>query len=162
MRKLFVIIDGHHLHSVARTLGFAVDYGALHTLLQNRGQLVRAHYIASFNDTHGTRTFRDLAKWLDYNKYSVTVPPEPDPAHVAAAFYIAAFQAIGKADDVIIAGGASWYVPITKLLLQNGIRVSVLSSIATPAVKLLSDELRRTAVELIEVDSIKDSITLRR
>lgn len=154
-RKYVVLIDFAHLFLTARTLGFKIDYGALRAKIAESGYVVRYNFFAQNDDSQEYQTLRPLLDWLDYNGYEVITTTGEETAHLAGLLHVAAFEMVGKTDEILIVAGANWYVPLVQFLKRQGMRVTVVSSLKVNAV---SDELRRAGDEFVEIDSWRKSI----
>lgn len=73
--RTVVLIDGRHLSTISRELGFVVDFRNLLALFRRQTQLVRAVYYSVVGEEEGESPVRSLLDWLDYKGYTVATKP---------------------------------------------------------------------------------------
>lgn len=165
--RLAIFIDGQHLFSASRNLGFDVDYRNFLECFRKKGKVIRAYYYAVHVDNGEYSPLKPLTDWLAYNGYALSMRtttehtdsqgrrriPHTDLEMLADMFGIA-----DHVDHMVIVTGNGGYCRGVSLIQQRGVRVSVLSSIKTDS-PMLSDDLRRTCDQFIELQEIKSEFT---
>ena len=73
--KLALFIDGANLHYAAKALGFDVDYKRLLEEFQRRGDVLRAFYYTTVNESADHVAVRPLIDWLSYHGFTVRAKP---------------------------------------------------------------------------------------
>jgi uncharacterized LabA/DUF88 family protein len=163
--KIALFIDGENLHLTAKALGFDLDYRKLLEEFQNRGTVLRAiYYTAIVADQEQQSSIRPLVDWLDYNGF--TVISKSAKEHVDASgrrkvkgnmhveLAVDAMALAKQLDEMVLFSGNGDFQPVVEAVQRRGVRVTVVSTIATsPA--MAADELRRQA------DSFVDLVDLR-
>ena len=164
--KLALFIDGVHLFSAARSLGFEIDYKQLLAWGAAQGDLVRAHYytpISTREDDH--IPLQPLVDWLDYNGYAVTTKDVREYADSEGRKKVKgninielAMDMIDMApyvDRAILFSGDGDLWRLVESVQRKGVRVTVASTIKTsPA--MVADDLRRQADCFLDIDNIKE------
>src|SRR6201999_2063502 len=69
--RIALFIDGANLYSIAKTIGFDIDYKRLLREFQGRGELLRAFYYTAVVEDQEFSSIRPLVDWLDYNGFTV-------------------------------------------------------------------------------------------
>lgn len=163
--KIALFIDGENLHLTAKALGFDLDYRKLLEEFQSRGTILRAiYYTTIVADQEQQSSIRPLVDWLDYNGF--TVISKPAKEHVDASgrrkvrgnmrveLAVDAMALAKQLDEMVLFSGNGDFQPVVEAVQRRGVRVTVVSTIATsPA--MAADELRRQA------DSFVDLVDLR-
>ncbi len=166
--KVAIFIDGASLYATIRTLGFDVDYGRLLPAFQNGGRLVRAFfYTAVIENSEQFSSLRPLVDWLEYNGYSIatrTVKEAVDAGgkrkpkgNMGVDLAVDAMEIAPRVGQMILFSGDGDLRPLVKAVQRRGVRVTVVSSVATqPA--MIADDLRRQADEFIDLHDLRSSI----
>jgi uncharacterized LabA/DUF88 family protein len=160
--RLALFIDGPNLYATAKTLGFDIDYKRLLNEFQGRGALLRAFYYTAIIDQEFS-SIRQLVDWLDYNGYTVVTKATKE--YVGASgrrkvlgnmdieIAVHAMELAGQIDEMILFSGDGDFRPLVEAVQRRGVRVTVVSSIASQP-PMASDELRRQAdvfTDLVEL-----------
>ena len=161
--KIALFIDGANLYAASRTLGFDIDYRKLLKAFQKRGYLLRAYYYTALIEDQEYSSIRPLLDWLDYNGYSVVTKLAREftdaqgrrrvRGSMDIEIAVDAMELIGFVDHIILFSGDGDFRSLVEALQRKGIRVSVVSTIATQP-PLIADDLRRQAdifVDLVEL-----------
>jgi uncharacterized LabA/DUF88 family protein len=149
-----LFIDGANLYATAKALGFDIDYRRLLTEFQSRGMLVRAsYYTATFEDQEYS-SIRPLIDWLDYNGYTVVTKMAKEfldasgrrklKGNMDIELAVDAMELAGHIDQMILFSGDGDFRSLVAAVQRRGVRVTVVSTIATQP-PMIADELRRQA-----------------
>jgi uncharacterized LabA/DUF88 family protein len=161
--RIALFIDGANLHAAARTLGFDIDYKRLLKEFQSRGTLLRAFYYTAVIEDQGFSSIRPLLDWLDYNGYTVVTKPTKEfvdssgrrtvKGNMDIELAVQAIELAGELDEMILFSGDGDFRSLVEAVQRRGVRVTVVSTIASqPA--MVADELRRQAdvfADLVEL-----------
>ncbi|MCK1307675.1 NYN domain-containing protein [Bradyrhizobium sp. 45] len=161
--RIALFIDGANLHAAARTLGFDIDYKRLLKEIQSRGTLVRAFYYTAVIEDQEFSSIRPLLDWLDYNGYTVVTKPTKEfvdssgrrtvKGNMDIELAVQAMELAGELDEMILFSGDGDFRSLVEAVQRRGVRVTVVSTIASqPA--MVADELRRQAdvfADLVEL-----------
>jgi uncharacterized LabA/DUF88 family protein len=165
MSKIVALIDGVSLYGTSKALGFDVDYKRLLEWLHDEGDLLRASYYTTVDETGDYSSIRPLLDWLEYNGFSLITKPvkvreegrRKGSMHVELSVDAMELANSGSIGHVFLFPGDGEYVALARALKRKGIRVTVVSTLQTnPA--FIDDALRRTADEFIDLDAIKEDI----
>lgn len=161
--KIALLIDGANLYSATKALGFDIDYKRLLKEFQSRGYLLRAFYYTTLIEDQEYSSIRPLLDWLDYNGYSVVTKLAREftdaqgrrrvRGSMDIEIAVDAMELIGFVDHIILFSGDGDFRSLVEALQRKGIRVSVVSTIATQP-PLIADDLRRQAdifIDLVEL-----------
>lgn len=165
--RIAVFIDGANLYATAKALAFDIDYRKMLKEFQGRGRLVRAFYYTALAESEEFSSIRPLIDWLDYNGFSIVTKPAKEfidsagrrriKGNMDIELAIDALELAPFIDHAIIVSGDGDLKPVVASLQKQGIRVSVMSSIASQP-PMVSDELRRQCDEFIEIAHIVNRI----
>ena len=162
--KIAVFIDGANLYATAKTLGFDVDYRRLLKEFQGRGYLIRAFYYTTLIESDEYSSIRPLVDWLDYNGYTVITKPAREftdgmgrrriKGNMDIELTIDALNLAGKVDEIYLLSGDGDFRPLVEELQRRGVRVNVVSTVASQP-PMVSDDLRRQCDEFIDIALLK-------
>jgi uncharacterized LabA/DUF88 family protein len=161
--RIALFIDGANLHAAARTLGFDIDYKRLLKEFQSRVNLLRAFYYTAVIEDQEFSSIRPLLDWLDYNGYTVVTKPTKEfidssgrrrvKGNMDIELAVQAMELAGELDEMILFSGDGDFRSLVEPVQRRGVRVTVVSTIASqPA--MVADELRRQAdvfADLVEL-----------
>ncbi len=163
--KIALFIDGANLYATAKTLGFDVDYNRLLKEFQGSGTVVRAFYYTAVIEDQEFTSIRPLVDWLDYNGYTVVTKATREFIDMAGRrrlrgkmdieLAVDAMQLAGRIDEMVLFSGDGNFRSLVQALQRRGVRVTVVSTIATNP-PMIADELRRQAdvfTDLVELQS---------
>jgi len=166
--RIAVFIDGANFFSAAKALNFEIDYRLLREEFMRRGKLVRMSYHIALLENDEFTTLRPLVDWLCYNGYSVaskTAREYTDPqgrrkvkSNVAIDIAVASLELSPHVDHIVLFSGDGDLRPLVEAIKRTGVRVSIVSTIRSQP-SMISDELRRTADNFIELDQLKAVIS---
>ena len=165
--RIAVFIDGANLYATAKALAFDIDYRKMLREFQGRGRLVRAFYYTALAESEEFSSIRPLIDWLDYNGFSIVTKPAKEftdsagrrrvKGNMDIELAIDALELAPFIDHAVIVSGDGDLKSLVAALQRRGIRVSVMSSIASQP-PMVSDELRRQCDEFIEIAHIVNRI----
>src|SRR6202045_2991796 len=152
--NIALFIDGANLYATAKTLGFDIDYKRLLTDFQNRGTLVRAFYYTAIIEDQEYSSIRPLVDWLDYNGYTVVTKATKEfidasgrrkvKGSMDIELAVDAMELAGQIDQMMLFSGNGDFRSLVAAVQRRGVRVTVVSTIATQP-PMVADELRRQA-----------------
>jgi uncharacterized LabA/DUF88 family protein len=163
--KIALFIDGENLHLSAKALGFDLDYRKLLEKFRNRGTVLRAiYYIAIAQNQEQQSSIRPLVDWLAYNGFSIVSKLTKEYVdaggrrkvrgnmHIELA--VDAMALAEQLDEMVLFSGNGDFQPVVKAVQRQGVRVTVVSTIATsPA--MAADELRRQADCFVDLANLR-------
>jgi uncharacterized LabA/DUF88 family protein len=162
--KIAAFVDGANLYATAKALGFDIDYRRLLKEFQGRGYLIRAFYYTTLVENDEYSSIRPLVDWLDYNGYTVVTKAAREftdgmgrrriKGNMDIELTIDALNIAEKVDEIYLLSGDGDFRPLVEELQRRGVRVSVVSSVASQP-PMVSDELRRQCDEFIDLASLK-------
>jgi uncharacterized LabA/DUF88 family protein len=148
-----LFVDGPNLHATAKMLGFDIDYKRLLEEIRSRGTLVRALYYTAVIE-HEYWSIRPLIDWLDYNGYTVVTKAAKEfidasgrrklkgNMHVELA--VDAMELAERVDQIVLFSGDGDFRSVVEAVQRRGVRVTVVSTIASEP-PMIADDLRRQA-----------------
>lgn len=152
--RIALFIDGANLYATAKTLDFGIDYKRLLKEFQDRGTLLRAFYYTAVIENQEFSSIRPLVDWLDYNGYTVVTKATKEfidssgrrkiKANMDIELAVDAMELAGKIDEMILVSGDGDFRSLVEAMQRRGVRVTVVSTIATQP-PIIADELRRQA-----------------
>jgi len=163
--KIALFIDGANLYATAKTLGFDIDYKRLLLEFQSRGTLVRAFYYTAIIEDQEYSSIRPLIDWLDYNGYTVVTKATKefiDPSgrrkvkgNMDIELAVDAMELAENIDQMVLFSGDGDFRSLVEAVQRRGVRVTVVSTIASQP-PMIADELRRQAdvfTDLVQLQS---------
>ncbi len=163
--KIALFIDGANLHATAKALGFDIDYRRLLQRFQAMGTLVRAFYYTAVTEDQEYSSVRPLVDWLDYNGYTVVTKATKEfvdqtgrrkvKGNMDIELAVDAMELAQHVDQIVLFSGDGDFRPLVESIQRRGVRVTVISTIASQP-PMIADELRRQAdvfTDLIELQS---------
>jgi uncharacterized LabA/DUF88 family protein len=164
--KLALFIDGANLYATVKALGFDIDYKRLLTEFQGWGRLVRAYYYTVIIEDQES-SIRPLIDWLGYNGYTVVAKTAKEfvdasgrrkaKAHVDVELAVQAMELADRIDDLVLFSGAGDFRSLAEALQRRGVRVTVVSTMASQP-PMVADELRRQADDFIDIVELQPFI----
>jgi uncharacterized LabA/DUF88 family protein len=151
--RMALFVDGPNLHATAKMLGFDIDYKRLLEEIRSRGTLVRALYYTAVIE-HEYWSIRPLIDWLDYNGYTVVTKATKEfidasgrrklkgNMHVELA--VDAMELAERVDQIVLFSGDGDFRSLVEAVQRRGVRVTVVSTIASEP-PMIADDLRRQA-----------------
>ena len=162
-----LFVDGASLHATAKALGFDIDFRRLLAEFERRGTLLRAFYYTAVIEDRGISSIRPLLDWLDYNGYTVVTKVTKEfvdadgrrkvKGNMSIELAVDAMEIAGQVDEIILFSGDGDFRSLVEALQRRGVRVSVVSTIATRP-PMIADELRRQTDVFIDLAELKPKI----
>lgn len=155
-----LFIDGANLYATAKALGFDIDYKKLLKEFQGRGRLIRAFYYTAMVEDQEYSSIRPLIDWLDYNGFAVVTKPAREyvdsmgrrkiKGNMDIELAVDAMEMAANLDHMVLFSGDGDFRPLVEAVQRRGVRVSVVSTVASHP-PMISDDLRRQADEFIDI-----------
>jgi uncharacterized LabA/DUF88 family protein len=165
--KIAIFIDGTNLHATGRTLGVDVDFKRLLLEFQSRGSVVRAFFYTTIPEGEEFSTVRPLLDWLDYNGYSVVTKARKEfidgsgrrkvKGSMDIELAVDAMELADHVDQIVLFSGDGAFCSLVEALQRRGVRVTVVSSIASNP-PMVASELRRQADVFEDLRDLKGRI----
>ena len=165
--RLALFIDGANLYATAKSLGFDIDYKRLLKEFQGRGVMIRAYYYTALVEDQEYSSIRPLIDWLDYNGYAVVTKAAKEfvdsmgrrkvKGNMDIELAVTAMEIAAHVDQIVLFSGDGDFRFLVEALQRKGVKVSVVSTIATQP-PMVADELRRQADNFIELDELREVI----
>ncbi|WP_407154698.1 NYN domain-containing protein [Bradyrhizobium sp. STM 3557] len=165
--KIALFIDGANLYATAKALGFDIDYRRLLQEFQGRGTLLRAFYYTAIFEDQEYSSLRPLVDWLDYNGYTVVTKATKEfidangrrkvKGRMDVELAVDAMQLADHIDQMVLFSGDGDFRPLVEAVQRRGVRVSVVSTIASQP-SMIADELRRQADVFIDLAELRAKV----
>ena len=165
--RIAMFIDGANLYATAKALGFDIDYRRLFSDFQSRGTLVRAFYYAAVIEDQEYSSIRPLIDWLDYNGYTVVTKATKEfidasgrrkvKGSMDIELAVDAMELAAHMDQMILFSGDGDFRSLVAAVQRRGVRVTVVSTIATQP-PMIADDLRRQADAFIDLRELQPKI----
>jgi uncharacterized LabA/DUF88 family protein len=165
--RLALFIDGANLYSTAKTLGFDIDYKRLLREFQTRGELVRAFYYTAIVEDQEFSSIRPLVDWLDYNGFTVVTKATKEfvdstgrrkvKGNMDIELAVDAMELAEHLDEMVLFSGDGDFRPLVEAVQRRGVRVTVVSSIASHP-PMIADELRRQADVFVDLVTLQAKV----
>jgi uncharacterized LabA/DUF88 family protein len=161
--KIALFIDGANFYATAKALAFDIDYKRLIKEFQSRGTLVRAFYYTAIIEDQEYTSIRPLVDWLDYNGFTVVTKASKEfidssghrkiKGNMDVELAINAMELARHIDEMVLFSGDGDFRSLVEAIQRRGVRVTVVSTIATRPV-MIADELRRQADVFIDLTEL--------
>ena len=165
--RIALFIDGANLYSTAKTLGFDIDYKRLLREFQARGELLRAFYYTAVVEDQEFSSIRPLVDWLDYNGFTVVTKATKEfvdssgrrkvKGNMDIELAVDAMELAEHLDEMILFSGDGDFRSLVEAVQRRGVRVTVVSSIASHP-PMVADELRRQADVFIDLATLQAKV----
>jgi uncharacterized LabA/DUF88 family protein len=165
--RVALLIDGANLHATSKTLGFDVDYKRLLKEFQSRGTLLRAFYYTAIIEDQEYTSIRPLIDWLDYNGYTVVTKAAKEFTDASGRrkvkgsmdikLAVDAMELAEHIDQIFLFSGDGDFRPLVEAMQRRGVRVTVVSTIASHP-PMIADDLRRQADAFIDLLDLKPKL----
>lgn len=165
--RLALFIDGSNLYAATKALGFDIDYKLLRSEFMRRGKLVRAFYYTALIENEEYSPIRPLVDWLDYNGFTLVTKPAKEftdsagrrkvKGNMDIELAVDAMEMAEHVEHIVLFSGDGDFRSLVGALQRKGVRVSVVSTIASQP-PMIADDLRRQADNFIELKELKDVI----
>lgn len=167
MTKIAIFIDGSNLYWTAKALGFDIDYKKLLGAFEDRGALLRAYYYTATVEDQEFSSFQAWIDWLDYNGFNVVTKPAKEFTDAAGRrkiksnmdieITVDAMEIASSAEEIILVSGNGDFRSLVEAVQRKGVRVTVVSTIASRPV-MIADELRRQADEFLDLKTLQSKL----
>jgi len=165
--RIALFIDGANLYATAKALGFDIDYKRLLTDFQNRGTAVRAFYYTAIIEDQEYSTIRPLIDWLSYNGYTVVTKAIKEfvdasgrrkmKGNMDVELAVNAMELAENIDQMVLFSGDGDFRALVAAMQRRGVRVTVVSTIATQP-PMIADDLRRQADVFIDLKELQPKL----
>ena len=165
--KIALFIDGANLYATAKTLGFDIDYKRLLKEFQSRGTLVRAFYYTAIIEDQEYSSIRPLVDWLDYNGYTVVTKATKEffdatgrrkvKGNMDIELAVDAMELAEHIHEMVLFSGDGDFRSLVEGIQRRGVRVTVVSTIATQP-PMIADDLRRQADVFVDLRELQPRI----
>ena len=166
--RIGLFIDGANLYATAKALGFDIDYRRLLADFQNRGTLVRAYYYTAIIEDQEYSSIRPLIDWLNYNGYTVVTKATKEFTDASGRrkvqgsmdieLAVDAMELTAHFDQMVLFSGDGDFRSLVAAVQRRGVRVTVVSTIATQP-PMIADDLRRQADVFIDLRELRPKIS---
>ena len=167
-KSIGLFIDGANLYATAKALGFDIDYRRLLADFHNRGTLVRAYYYTAIIEDQEYSSIRPLIDWLNYNGYTVVTKATKEfidasgrrkvKGSMDIELAVDAMELAEHFDQIVLFSGDGDFRSLVAAVQRRGVRVTVVSTIATQP-PMIADELRRQADVFIDLRELQPKIS---
>lgn len=165
--RIALFIDGANLYATSRTLGFDIDYRRLLKEYQTKGYLVRAFYYTAMIEDQEYSSIRPLIDWLDYNGYAVVTKPVKEftdamgrrkvKGNMDIELAIDAMELAPFINHMVLFSGDGDFRSLVQAMQRKGVRVTVISTVATQP-PMIADDLRRQADQFLDLVDLQSRI----
>jgi len=165
--KIALFIDGANLYATAKSLGFDIDYKRLLREFQSRGSLLRAYYYTAIIEDQEYSSIRPLIDWLDYNGYTVVTKATKEfidqtgrrkvKGNMDIELAVNAMELASHIDHMVLFSGDGDFRSLVEAVQRRGVRVTVVSTVATQP-PMIADELRRQADVFLDITELRNKV----
>jgi uncharacterized LabA/DUF88 family protein len=165
--RVAVFIDGANLYAATRSLEFDIDYRKMLAEMKSWGRLLRVFYYTAIVEDDEYSSIRPLLDWLDYNGFTVVTKNAKSytdetgrrkiKGNMDIELAVDALETASFIDHAYIFSGDGDFTRVVHAMQRKGVRVSVVSSLATRP-PMIADELRRQADEFIDLNHLVEKI----
>jgi len=165
--RIGLFIDGVNLYLTAKALGFDIDYRRLLADFQNHGSLVRASYYTAITEDQEYSSIRALLDWLAYNGYTVVTKAAKEfidasgrrkmKGSMDIELAVDAMESAEHIDQMVLFSGDGNFRSLVAAMQRRGVRVTVVSTLATQP-PMIADDLRRQADVFIDLRELQPKI----
>ncbi len=165
--RIALFIDGANLYATSRTLGFDIDYRRLLKEYNSKGYLVRAFYYTAMIEDQEYSSIRPLIDWLDYNGYAVVTKPVKEftdamgrrkvKGNMDIELAIDAMELAPYINHMVLFSGDGDFRSLVEAMQRKGVRVTVISTVATQP-PMIADDLRRQADQFLDLVDLQSRI----
>jgi len=166
INRVAIFIDGQSLNSSAKQLRIDIDYKRLRSLYDAKGLAGVLFYIV-LDDDQEYSSLRPLVDWLAYNGYRTVTKSSREASdangrrrgktNINVDLAVSAIEMAPQLDHIVLFAGDGNYRAMVEAVQRKGVRVTVVSTIATQP-PIVADELRRQADEFIDLANLAPHI----
>lgn len=169
-RLALMLVDGSNAYATAKALGFQIDYATLlKVYTEAECPIFKAFYFTAI--APGENPVRTLVDWLTYNGWSTITKPTSEwvqddgrkkikgnmDIEIATIALETAMTVRDLTDIVLFSGDGDFTFLVDTLQRRYGLRVTVVSTIATKP-GMCADSLRRQCDEFIDMKELIEDI----
>jgi uncharacterized LabA/DUF88 family protein len=165
--RIAFFIDGANLYATAKALNFNIDYRRLLSDFQKWATLVRAFYYTTVIEDQEYSSIRPLIDWLSYNGYTVVTKATKEfidasghrkvKGSMQIELAVDAMELSEHIDQMVLFSGDGDFRSLVAAMQRRGVRVTVVSTIATQP-PMIADDLRRQADVFIDLKELQPKI----
>jgi uncharacterized LabA/DUF88 family protein len=166
--RIALFIDGANFHATAKALGVDVDYKRVLKEFESGGTLVRAFYYTAIIEDQEYTSIRPLVDWLHYNGFTVVTKAAKEfvdsatgrrktKGNMDVELAINAMELAKHIDKMVLFSGDGDFRSLVEAMQRRGVRVTVVSTIATQP-PMIADELRRQADVFTDLAELRTKI----
>jgi uncharacterized LabA/DUF88 family protein len=166
--RIALFIDGANLYATAKALGIDLDFKRLLKEFQGRGTLLRAFYYTAIIEDQEYSSIRPLIDWLDYNGYTVVTKPTKEfidasgrrkvKGNMDVELAVDAMELADHIDQMVLFSGDGDFRSLVEAVQRRGVRVTVISSLASQP-PMIADDLRRQADVFTDLAELRTKIS---
>lgn len=161
MDRVAIFVDGANLYMTLKSIQFEIDFGKLKKHLARYGKIVRLNYYTAIHKDKitGHKKIKTLVDYLEYNGWTLITKDAQEfndgrtKGNMDVEFAIDALNAHTYAEQVILLTGDGDFSYLVKEIQRHGTVVRCISS-----APMISDRLRRSVDEYIDLQSIREQI----
>ncbi len=166
--KTVVLIDGANMYATTKALGFDIDFSKFYNELDQSCNLLRIYYYTALVEEEGRILLKPLVDWLTYNNYTMVMKPakvitnsdgvRKIKGNMDVELAVDAIDMVasmpGYIGNMVLCTGDGDFVSLIKVLQRRGVKVTVISSIATSP-PMCADDLRKQADSFADLQSLR-------
>ncbi len=166
--RVAVFVDGQNFVATAKALAINVDFRKLIQFFREKCRLVRVFYYTPILEDQEFSPIRRLIDWLQYNGFVLVTKPAIKSADangrtrisgsIGVELAIDAMRHAPRVDHIVLISGNGDFRALVETLKGMGVRVTVLSTLATPSA-MVADELRRAADTFADLAELRAAIS---
>lgn len=162
-RKLALFIDGANFYSAAKIVGLEVDWKKFLSHFRALGDFYRAYYYTGMLPEGENNPFKPQLDWMVYNGFTLRTKPIKRiqtsegilvKGNMDIELAIDMLYACPFITDAMLFSGDGDFAPLVKKVQDEGVRVTVVSTVAIEGKRMCADDLRRQCdafEELLEI-----------
>ena len=165
--KTVLFIDGANLYATSKAIGVDIDYRRLLAEFQSKSYLLRAYYYTALVEDQEYSSIRPLIDWLDYNGYTVVTKATKEfidasgrrkvKGNMDIELAVDAMELAEHIDQMVLFSGDGNFRSLVAAMQRRGVRVTVVSTLATQP-PMIADDLRRQADVFIDLRELQPKI----
>lgn len=163
-RRKVVMIDGSNLFASAQAIHLDLDYTRLRNVFAK--DALRTYYYTALPPDNESSKLRPLMDWMQFNGYTVvskSTKTFTDPVtrerrvkgNMDIDIAVDAMSLMHHMDELVLFTGDGDFVPLLKRLQQEGIVVTVVSTLCErySSHQMIADDLRKQCDVFIDLDA---------
>jgi len=162
--RTMLFVDGANVSASAKALRCSMDWKKVLTYFQGNCRLVSAYYYTAVLDTGDEHNVLvPLLDWLSFNGYTLVTREakrytndgvDRIKGNMDVDMAVGVLESCAHCDHVVLMTGDGDFVPVVQAAQRRGVRVTVVSTVATNP-PMASDDLRRVANNFIELSETR-------